>query len=157
MHNQKGVSRSVEKNYLVDLAEKHSKVRPKVGGEKDRWKHSPQARRSNRCFPLTGKQTSSGRGAPIGDDPDFGEELVLAIVPVVCREHFAQLLREFVRLAGGIGVVLACLVVANAEAGAAAIAELERFDRIGWIFGNFFVENSYRTVQIIRHVILRWG
>jgi hypothetical protein len=35
MHNQKAVSRPVEKNYLVDLAEKHSKVRPKIVGEKE--------------------------------------------------------------------------------------------------------------------------
>jgi hypothetical protein len=33
MHNQKGPSRPVEKNYLVDLAEKDSKVLLKSAGE----------------------------------------------------------------------------------------------------------------------------
>ena len=83
--------------------------------------------------------------------------LVLAIVPVVFREHFPQLPGDFVRLARDIGVVFALLMVANAESRSAAIAELESLDRIARIFGNFFVENRHRTVQIIDHVILRWG
>ncbi len=67
-------------------------------------------------------RSGSGRSAPIGDDPDFGEVFVLAIVAVVLGKHFAQLLWEFVRLARGIGEVLAGLMVANAETRAAAIA-----------------------------------
>jgi hypothetical protein len=82
---------------------------------------------------------------------------VLAIVSVVVREHFPQLVREFVGQGRGIGMVLACLVVANAESRAAAIAQLKRFDRISRIFRDFFVENSHWAVQIVCHVILRWG
>jgi hypothetical protein len=82
---------------------------------------------------------------------------VLAVVVVVLGKHFAKLLGDLVRLIGSIGVVLARLVVANAETSAATIAQLERFDRISWILCNFFVENSHRTVQIGCHVILRWG
>ena len=66
-------------------------------------------------------------------------------------------LRKLARLICGIGVVLARLVVTYTESRAAAIAELERFDRVGRIFRDLFVENSYRTVQIVCHVILRWG
>src|SRR4029077_10579655 len=93
----------------------------------------------------------SGRGAPIGNVPDFREVLVLAIMPVIGGKHFPQLLRKLARLICGIGVVLARLVVTYAESRAAAIAELKRFDRIRWIFCNLFVENSYRTVQIGCH------
>jgi hypothetical protein len=82
---------------------------------------------------------------------------VLAIVAVIFREHFPQLVRELIGQTGAIGVVLASLVVANAESSAAAIAELERFNRVGRIFLDFFVENRHRTVQIVCHVILRWG
>ena len=103
----------------------------------------PAKKRTRRIFPRR-------------NDPDFGEVLVLAVVPVVLREHFPQLFREFVRLIGGVGVVFASLVVADAESRAAAIAELERFDRIGRIFRDFFVENSHRTIQVVCHVILRW-
>src|ERR1700691_2030743 len=106
---------------------------------------------------VSASPTGSGRSTPIGKDPDFGEVLVLAIVVVVLGEHFAQLLWEFVGLARGIRVVFAGLVVADAESRAAAIAELKSFDRISRVFGDFFVENSHRTVQIVCHVILRWG
>jgi hypothetical protein len=77
---------------------------------------------------------------------------------VIFGEHFAQFLREFIGLAGEIGVVVfASLVVANAESRAAAIAQLERFDRIRRIFLDFLVENRHRTVQIVCHlIILRW-
>src|ERR1700689_1411004 len=67
----------------------------------------------------------SARSAPIGKDPDFREVFVFAIVPVIGSEHFPQLLGEFVRLARGVGVMLARLVVADTESRAAAIAELE--------------------------------
>src|ERR1700692_818306 len=85
---------------------------------------------ANACLypgPATGRLR---RVFPRRNNPDFGEELVLTIVPVVFREHFPELLWDLVRLAGGIRMVVAGLVVADAETGAAAIAELERFDRI---------------------------
>ena len=113
--------------------------------------------RDQSWLPATGEPNVSGRIAPIREDPDFGEVFVFAVVTVIRGQHFPQLLRKLVWLARGIGMVFAFLVVANAEARAAAIAKLEGFDRIGRIFGDFFVENSHWTVQIIRHVILRWG
>jgi hypothetical protein len=98
-----------------------------------------------------------GRALPRRDDPDFGEELVLAVVAVVFGEHFAQLVWELVGLARSVLVMLTGLVVADAESRAAAIAELERFDRVGRIFRDFFVENRHWAVQIGRQVILRGG
>src|SRR5580704_19018003 len=109
------------------------------------------------CLCAAGEPDVSGRVAPIREDPDFGEVFVFAVVAVIRGQHFPQLLRELIGLARGIGVMFAFLVVANAEARAAAIAKLESFDRIGRIFRDFFVENRHWTVQIIRHVILRWG
>jgi hypothetical protein len=82
---------------------------------------------------------------------------VFAVVVVVFCEHFAEFFGEFVWLVTVGGVVLAALMVADAETGSAAIAEFKGFDRIGGVLCDFFVENSYRTVQIVRHVILRWG
>jgi hypothetical protein len=100
---------------------------------------------------------ASGGGAPIGQNPDFGEVLVLAVVPMILGEHFPQFPGKFVRPGRGVEVVPASLEVANSESRAAAIAELKRLDRVGRILRDFFVKNSYRTIQIIRHVILRWG
>jgi uncharacterized membrane protein YdcZ (DUF606 family) len=82
---------------------------------------------------------------------------VLAIVIVVFCEHFTQLFRELIRLVLIGGVVLAALMVADTKPRSAAIAQLESFNRIGGIFGDFFVKNSNGTVQIVGHIILRWG
>jgi hypothetical protein len=99
----------------------------------------------------------SSRYGPIRKDPDFREVLMLPVEGVILGKHFAELLSEFVRLAFVIGVVLAFLVVADAESRTATIAKLEGFDRIARVLGNFFIEDRYRAVQIAGHVILRWG
>ena len=81
--------------------------------------------------PIDRSQNGLGRGAPIREDPDFREVLVLAIVIVVFCEHFTQLFGELVGLALIRGVVLAALVVADPKPRSAAIAQLESFNRIG--------------------------
>src|SRR5579871_5244734 len=64
---------------------------------------------------------TSGRGSPIGDHPDFSELLVLSIVTVILGEHFAELFGELVGLVRGIWLVIAGLVISDAEPRAAAV------------------------------------
>src|SRR6266853_3521056 len=62
---------------------------------------------------IDSKAKSIGSGVPIGKHPNFGEVLVLALMPVVRRKHFEELLRQFVRPLRCGSVVLAGLMVAN--------------------------------------------
>jgi hypothetical protein len=145
-HNHESVFRPVEKKYLVDLAEKNSKPRGSRKEEHRRPRAGPHAFKCGCFFFWAGEPNLLSRGAPIGNHPNFGEVFVLAIVTVVSREHLPQFFRELIRLTRGIGWVLAFLMIANAKSRAAVIAELEHFDRVGRIFGNFFVENRDGTV-----------
>ena len=139
---QKSACVSVEKNYLVDLAEKRSKAkRERKFHEKGR-SDSPISHRltagarsvsaddptsqASKCQ----DQTSIGGSIPIGDEPDFRELLMLAIMAVILGEHLPELPGEAVGLVRGVRGRLAGLVVPDAKPGAAAIAELERFDRV---------------------------
>ena len=67
---------------------------------------------------------------PVGNHPNFREDLVLALLPVVLGKHFTELLLKFVGLLRGGSVVLALLMVTNRKSGAAAIAQLKGFDCI---------------------------
>jgi hypothetical protein len=81
---------------------------------------------------------------------------MLTIVPVVRGEHLPELFGELVLLPCGVRVMLATLMIPNAESHSAAVAKLKGFDRIGRILCNFLVQYRYGTVQITCHVILRW-
>jgi hypothetical protein len=81
---------------------------------------------------------------------------MLTIMPVVRGKHFPELFGELVLSACGVRVMFAPLVVPDAESHSAAVAEFKGFDRICRILCNFLVQDSYGTIQITCHVILRW-
>jgi hypothetical protein len=81
---------------------------------------------------------------------------MLTIVPVVRGEHLPELFGELILLPCGVRVVLASLVIPNSKSRSAAIAKLKGFDHICRVLGNFLVQYRNWTIQIIRHVILRW-
>jgi hypothetical protein len=81
---------------------------------------------------------------------------MLTIMPMVRGKHLPELIGELVVLPCGVREVLASLMISNAKSRSAAVAKLKGFDRIGRILCNFLVQDSYRTIQIVCHVILRW-
>ena len=89
---------------------------------------------NNQVEPVVSAMRLACRRVPIGNYPNFGEVLVLALVPVILCKHFAEHFRQIVRLPGDRGVALALLVIANCESGAATITKLKSFDRIRGIF-----------------------
>jgi hypothetical protein len=158
--NRNGLPRPVEKNKLVDMAEKLSKPQGAIGKSKNfQVIRSADLRTNDLCEKclLTRSEASIGKRVPIGKHPNFGEVLVLALVAVVRRKHFPELLGQFLCLLRGGYVVLALLMVPNPKSGAAAIAQLKGFDRIRGILRQFLVEYRHRTVYVACHVILRWG
>ena len=53
-------------------------------------------------------------------------------------------------------MVLALLMVTDGKSGAAAVAQLKRFDRIPRVLRQFLIEYRHRTVYIVCHAILHW-
>jgi hypothetical protein len=157
-HNKEAFGMLVDKKYLVDMLENSSKFKEfeRTAVTRDSCSMGSNEHAAIALLLPGPAERGTSRTFPGRYDPDFGEVFVLAIVAVVFREHFPQLLREFIGLDGGMGVLLAGLVVANAKSRTTAIAELERLDRIGRIFLDFLVENRHWAVQIVCHVILRW-
>jgi hypothetical protein len=96
--NRNSLPRPVEKNNLVDMAEKLSEPQGGIGKGKDFPGICPFNLRTNelydRCL-KTRPDASISKRIPIGEHPNFGEELVLALMAVVRRKHFPELLGQF--------------------------------------------------------------
>ena len=80
------------------MAEKYSEPRGGIGKGRDFPGICPVNLRTNelcdRCLKARPDASISKR-IPIGEHPNFGEELVLALMAVVRRKHFPELLGQF--------------------------------------------------------------
>src|SRR6266849_5345524 len=94
---------------------------------------------TNQAASLIRSRASVGRSVPIGNDPDFGELFVLAVVPVILGQHFPEFARQGVGALRRVCGRLAGLMVPDAEAGAATIAEFKGFDGVQRVLRNFLV------------------
>ena len=93
--NRNSLPQPVEKNNLVDMAEKLSEPQGGIRKGKDFPGICPVNLRTNELYDRrlkTMSDASISKRIPIGEHPNFGEELVLALMAVVRRKHFPELL-----------------------------------------------------------------